>query len=204
MAKALAGKRPFVILALPRSRTAWLAHYLNRNQEFPVGHDVIIECDSIEQFLGSFANGMIGTVETGAVLAWQLLQQRLPGVQLVTLHRPLEEVLLSLARFGIAPDEAELEAREAMLEVCAGSPGVESLDWIDLDDPECCKWLFELCLGEAWDSEWHQTMSQLNIQIDMLARSKRLWQRRQELAGLRQEVLVELAKIPEGTRAWMT
>lgn len=195
----------FLILALPRSRTAWLAHYLRQGGNYQVGHDIVIECDHIGQFVDSYANGLVGSVETGAVVGWQLIRSLLPDLQLVTVHRPLDEVLLSLARFGIKPDEAEMEAREAMLEACAASPGVESIDWTDLDEPDCCKWLSDLLLGpDAWDPVWDETMSQINIQIDMGRRLTRLLQRSEALAGLRNEVLAETAKIPEGTRSWMT
>lgn len=197
--------RQFLILALPRSRTAWLAHYLRHCGEYQVGHDIVIECDHIGQFIDSYANGMLGSVETGAVVGWQLIRSLMPDLQLVTVHRPLDEVLLSLARFGIIPDEAELEAREAMLEACAESPGVESIAWDDLDDPDCCKWLSDLLLGpDAWDSAWNSAMSEINIQVDMGKRLARLWQRRSQLAGLRSEVLAMTAKMGEGTRAWMT
>ncbi len=196
-------QRPFVVLALPRSRTAWLSLLLRSNGQFLVGHDITVECQHIRQFLDSFKNGMIGTVETGAILAWRLIRHEMPEARLVTVHRPLGEVVDSLAKFGIKPTEGELEAREAMLEACRSAKGVESIDWRDLDDPACCQWLYELLLGVPLDEAWYREIAGLNIQINMLERSKRLWQNREALASLRAEVIEETRRLPVEDRAWM-
>lgn len=195
-------RRPFIILALPRSRTAWLAHYLTLGSEFLIGHDTLVECASIEDFLGQFASGMAGTVETGAMLGWRLLRARMPSAHLVTVHRPVSEVEASLRKFGLAPDLAELEARNGLLEACAMSPGTQSFAWEDLSLPLVGQWLFEHLLERPFDEAWHQRMCEVNIQVDMIARSSRLWENRQRLAGLKAQVAKATAELKE-VQAWM-
>lgn len=195
--------RPFIVLALPRSRTAWLSHFLTAEGQFLIGHDITVECRRISEFLESFQHGLVGTVETGAVLAWRLLRHEMPEARLVTVHRPLSEVIASLEKFGIQPDRAELEAREGMLEAVAKAPGVDSIGWRDLDDPDCRRWLFETLLEIPLDEAWDRRLAGLNIQINMLERSKQLWANREALASLRAEVIEATKRLPKGESAWM-
>src|ERR1700743_833304 len=105
--------RPFVVFALPRSRTAWLAHWLSLQQD--VGHDISILCDSPEDFFRQFAEGkMRGCVETAAIDAWRLIRARMPEARFVTIRRPLGAVRVSLLKFGLDPGP-ELELRDSML-----------------------------------------------------------------------------------------
>ena len=107
--------RPFVVFALPRSRTAWLAKYLSYSGE-SVGHDVAVRSDSIESFFSHFDEGMIGTVETGAMAGWRLLRERVPAAAIAVVRRPIEDVKLSLSQFGVFPRAGDLEGRAAVLD----------------------------------------------------------------------------------------
>ncbi len=186
--------QPFVVLSLPRSRSAWLAHYLSAGGEHQIGHNLSLDCASIAEFETKLER-VEGTVETGAVLGWRLLRQRLPETKLVTLHRPTIEIVASFARFGMAVDRNELEIRASMLEACSRAPGVDSIWWSDLSDPNCAKWIFELLLGCSWSPEWFASVVGLNIQIDMIATSTQLWLNRERAERLREEVLSETAKL---------
>jgi hypothetical protein len=187
---------PFVIFALPRSRTAWMAHYLNYNRS-NVGHDITIECKHPGDFFEGFERGTLrGTVETGAVLAWKLIRQRLPEAKFVVVRRPLEAVRLSLGQFGIAAPEGELEARDEMLGVVSKLPGSETLDYSDLCIPQVCKWLFEHCLEQTWDPQWHETLAGINIQVDMKARVEQLVRNYADLQTLQAEMLAAIRGVP--------
>ena len=106
----MASAAPFIVVSLPRSRSAWMAHFLAFGGRYAVGHDTLVECNSIAQFISGFRL-MAGTCETGAVLGWRIIRQVMPEVKLVTVRRPVHEVAASFARFGIPVDEKELEAR---------------------------------------------------------------------------------------------
>jgi hypothetical protein len=183
----MTGQQQFVVLALPRSRTAWLAHYLGYAGR-RVGHDIAIECASIEDFLGSFERGMTGTVETGAVIAWRLMLEALPSAKFVVVTRPLEEIYSSLARLGVRPIPGELESRAELLAQACGHLRVESVAFRDLADPQCARWLFEYCLDLPWDEAWHDRLARLNIQVDIEARMRQLTRNAGQLAGLQAEI----------------
>lgn len=92
--------RPFVVFALPRSRTAWLAHYLGYRGTYAVGHDIAIECQQLDDFTNSYKFGMVGTVETGAIVAWRLLRHKMPQLRMMVMYRPLGEIIDSIRAKG--------------------------------------------------------------------------------------------------------
>lgn len=143
--------RPFVVFALPRSRTAWLAHWLHAF-EHPVGHDIAIECDWATDFARSFAYGMRGTVETGAIEGWRELAKAFPQGRFLTVRRPLAEVRESLASFGIEAD-AELAERDAKLDAIEREGFVESVTYANLRQQGCRK-----SIGTSCSPRFHSTL----------------------------------------------
>lgn len=196
--------RPFIVLSLPRSRSAWLAHFLTAGNEFWIGHDVCVECGSISDFLTMFRGGMTGTCETGAVLGWRLIPHLLPEARIVTLHRRVAEVEASFAKFGIGGLREELELRAGMLEACSRMPSVRRVEFEELDDPAVCKDLFESLLECSLDPDWYTRLAAVNIQVNMLHRSTRLWLNRARAEAFKAEIVAELGKLPVGDSAWMT
>ena len=184
----MASAAPFIVVSLPRSRSAWMAHFLAFGGRYAVGHDTLVECNSIAQFISGFRL-MAGTCETGAVLGWRIIRQVMPEVKLVTVRRPVHEVAASFARFGIPVDEKELEARAAMLDALAQQPGVLALEYDTLSHHEICQQLFSFCLGEELPDDWYSLLVQTNIQIDMNARMQQLIRRQPQIAALKAEVL---------------
>src|SRR5258708_1648369 len=122
---------PFIIFSLPRSRSAWLTHFLSYPPK-KVGHDVIVYCDTVADFVRMFSDGMDGTCETAAVLGHRLIQHLMPGVKFATVRRPLSQVRVSLAAFGLAAPMGELEARDALLDQVEALPGTMALQYDEL------------------------------------------------------------------------
>lgn len=187
---------PFVVFALPRSRTAWLANYLNAGGKYPVGHDITIECNSTEDFFQSYANGMRGTVETGSMMAWRLMLQRIPDLKILLIRRPLDEVKRSLLQFGIEPASGELEAREEILNFLETLPSVDSIEFRDLYIAQCRKWVWDTLLGEEWEPVWDSALAPINIQIDMQARLEQLHRRYEPLVTLKAEIIELQSRLP--------
>jgi hypothetical protein len=187
---------PFVVFALPRSRTAWLANYLNAGGRFPVGHDITIECNCTEDFFASYANGMRGTVETGSMMAWRLMKQRIPDLKILLIRRPLDEVKRSLLQFGIEPASGELEAREEILNFLETLPHVDSIEFRDLYITQCRRWVWETLLEEPWDAVWDSALVPINIQIDMQARLRQLHRRFEPLTALKAEIAMLQKELP--------
>ena len=193
---------PFIVLSLPRSRSAWLAHWLNKTDGGPaiVGYDTSIESDSVEDFLEPLASGrIIGTVETGAVEAWRLLVARLPGLHLLTVRRPLEEVDRSLQAFGIHARE-ELLLRDALLDEVEALGGAQRIEYSNLEYIPTRAWIWQFLRGEVLPVEWDAQLAVLNIQVDMQARVAQLVRRASATEALRAECLRQIKELPQCDR----
>jgi hypothetical protein len=179
---------PFIIFALPRSRTAWLAHWLHA-PEHPVGHDIAIECNQTNDFVQSFIFGMRGAVETGAIEGWRQITKVMPHARFLTIRRPLEEVKQSLTKFGLIADD-ELAQREVLLDEIEFTGRAERIDFVDLQQRGCRRWIWNYLLPEfAFDSERDMLFEQTNIQVDMQARIVQLGQRAGAINLLKKELL---------------
>ena len=199
---------PFLILALPRSRTVWLSHLLTYGPA-RCEHDFIAQCGTINQFVGAFGpQGLAGSCETAAMLGWKVIKLRMPTARLVLVRRPLDEVAKSLRQaclevgIDLPVPMAELELRDSMLDALARVPGVKSFDFIELEDEQACKWIFEHCLETQWDREHWQRLAQVNIQVDLRARFEYLASVAPRLEALRREVIFASTAI-QGGPSWL-
>lgn len=190
----------FIVFTLPRSRSAWLAHFLAA-PGLSVGHDIVRHCASIEDFLYSFAptptrpRGLAGTVETGAMYGWKTIKSRLPDATLAVVRRPREEVLASLAALGITDFADELTARESMLDCISSLKGVLTLEYLALTSLEGASELYKHCLGQELAPEWYEHWSQVNIQIDFPTRMAEIAANLPRLARLRDEITLENTRV---------
>lgn len=176
----------FVVLSLPRSRSAWCKHFLSYGGE-QVGHDVATRCGSVAEFKEAL-EPLAGTCETGAVLGWRLIREELPGVRLVVIRRDPVEVFQSLLRFGIEADLDDLVRKWVLLDVVAALPGVLTIQYPALGDPQVCKALFEFTLDLPFDWQWWEDYNRTNIQVDMGSRLQELIQNRPRIEAFKAEV----------------
>ncbi len=160
---------PFVILALPRSRTAWLSKLLTHGG-WQVGHEVAIEWRSIDDALRYFAQPMIGSIETGPCLAWRLFLHH--GIKVAVVRRPVGEVVRSFMNMevpGYRYEEAMLhlmmERNDRALAKCARQPGVLSINHRDLDDEQTIRRLWEHCLPQPFDRDHWLAWRERNVDI---------------------------------------
>jgi hypothetical protein len=185
----------FMILALPRSRTAWLAEWLTFDGKNEIVHDLAVECGSVQDFEDGL-EAVDGAVETGAVLAWRLIREWHPEIRLATVHRPLGEVLRSLERLGLGSAHSpDMEARLEMLRALAQQPGVQNFAFDDLGLEIPCARLWEHCLGQEFDFEWWKEMAGKNVQIDMKQRLLRLRANAPALDRLKLEIVYEVSQL---------
>src|SRR6516164_4163660 len=102
----------FIIYCLPRSRSAWMARYLNYPFTVPlqpVAHDVAPLCKSIEGFLKAYKEeNMWGSIELGGMIGWQVIRKEMPELKTVVVRKPLQEVYDSLVMLGYRPNLTEL------------------------------------------------------------------------------------------------
>ena len=159
---------PFVVLALPRSRTAWLARYLTYG-DWQCGHEQLRYCRSFDDVRSWLAQPNTGTAETAAAPFWRLIP---PETRIVTVRRPPAEVLASLAALGLTFDPADmatlLRRADAKLDqIEARWPGVLSVRYADLATEAGCAAVFEHCLQLPHDPAWWAACAAVNVQINV-------------------------------------
>lgn len=180
--------RPFVIFALPRSRTAWTSAFLTYGGR-DVRHDTGIGCERLEDFKANFDNGMAGCVETGSIIAWRAIRQMMPHAKFAAIIRPVSEIYESLGKFGIVPIEGEMEHRHSLLRQMIEAEKCPVFSFHDLTDYRVRRELFEFCLETTFDAIWDANMAEVNIQVDMPARIQLLIQNHKKIEALKASLL---------------
>jgi len=168
---------PFIVLGLPRSRTAWLAKFLSYGG-FHCGHEELRHMRSLGDVRSWIAQPMTGTAETAAAPYWRLLSKLAPEARVVIVRRPVEAVVESLTKietFGVGQFDRETLTRamkrgEAKLkQVAARWPGALQVDFTALENEETCAAVFEHCLPYKHDSAWWRYLAPVNVQCDFPA-----------------------------------
>lgn len=171
----------FLVLSLPRSRSAWLARFLSYKGNV-CAHDLAPRATSVQDLAKAF-DRVNGSVETGLSEAWPRLVERFPGLRIVTIHRPLIEICKSLIRVGAPVHLADLARKQYYLEQV---PGLK-IDFDSLNNPEVCRTIFEQCLEVPFDFNWWEALAPVNIQIDMAERLQLLYENRANIASMKAE-----------------
>lgn len=162
---------PFVVFAMPRSRSKWLSCFLNYGP-WQCGHDELRHCRSLDDVKSWLAQPFTGTVETAAAPFWRLLERYAPEARFVTVRRPVPAVAASLARAGLVFDGPVMERllwgiERKLDQIEARLPRVLSVTFGDLADENACAAVFQHCLGLPHDHEWWQATAGLNLQISL-------------------------------------
>lgn len=165
---------PFVILALPRSRTAWLSHFLSYGP-WVCGHEELRHCRSLDDVKSWLDMPFTGTCETAAAPYWRTLLKFRPDGRIVVVRRDVEAPVRSFLKLpGTQWDEAALRAQMKHLDhkldqIVKRVPNVLEVQFDDLTDEATCARIFEFCLGLPHDSpRWHQ-LAPMNIQCNMVS-----------------------------------
>ncbi len=167
-------KPPFIIFALPRSRTLWLSHFLTYG-EWRCGHEDAMTLRSIGDIKDYFSRPNVGTAETAASPGWHLLRHYVPTINAVVIRRPLEETVDAMIAAGkvggVTYDHDKLRKvmsyGNRMLDQISASPGSLTVSYDDLKSEKSCALIFEHCLPYNFDRLWWNKMKDRNIQIDL-------------------------------------
>ena len=163
-----------------------------------MGHDLIVRAASVSEFTQAMDH-YTGTCETGAVVGWKLVKTQWPFSKILVVKRPVAEIVQSCLAKGLTVDTNLLEERAVMLEMLARSIGVHSIDFADLNEVDCCKWVFEHLLEIEFDVKWWSELRNKNIQIDFEKRVLELAMGRERLAAMTNEVIMASRKLGSGT-----
>lgn len=159
---------PFVVFSMPRSRSAWLSSFLTFG-EWQCGHDELRHVRSLDDVRSWLSQPSTGTVETAAAPFWRLLAEFRPDARVVTITRPIPEIIDSFQRAGGECNAAALANTLCRLEVKLWQiaerwPDARTYTFRDLSNEEVCRDIFEHCLPYRHDPQWFARVSAVNIQ----------------------------------------
>jgi hypothetical protein len=181
----------FIIFTLPRSRSAWMSHWLSYIKEGKrvksVGHDAFSRCRSVEECERLF-DTLDGTVETGAAFAYKVIVNRMPKTKLLVVQREPMECLNSLMRVGLRPEPTDWARRVEDLWALSAN-GVRTVAYSDLNMESCARWIWEYCLELPWDAAWWAQWTPINVQINIQNRVEELLRNAGNVAKLKEEIL---------------
>jgi len=182
---------PFIVFALPRSRTFWMSHFLNYGI-WKCHHDICVDLHSIKELQDFFSNPNVGTVETGMVVGWEIAEALFPEARRVVIKRPVCEVSQSLAKHNIFIDDQLLDRREKLDQLSLQSD-VLNVTFDELNEEETCRKIFEFCLQQPFDRDWWLSLKDQNIQIDMQEHLEKLNRHMPGIQRLHSEMLTMVA-----------
>ena len=168
-------KPPFVVFALPRSRTAWLSRFLTAGDWY-CGHEELRHARTSEDVKAWLSLPNTGTVETAGAPWWRTLRKYRPDANVVVVHRPVGEVIDSLMRldtkgagsFDRRALSNGMEHHAAKLrQISARWPNALSVEFSDLADEETGKAIYEHCLPYEHERTRWKHLSRVNIQCSM-------------------------------------
>ena len=167
---------PFIVFALPRSRTAWLSRFLTYG-DWTCGHDETRHFRSTGDAQTWLTQFCIGSAETAAAPFWRLIQRWQPDIRVVVVRRPAAEVVDSLMRLNLGFDRGALvwgmrRLNRKLDQIEHRMAGVLSVTFEDLKNEATCARVFEHCLPYRHDSRWWAHWAPQNLQIDMRAMMK--------------------------------
>lgn len=165
--------RPFFILGLPRSRTAWLATFLNYGPAFCF-HEGMIGCNSVDAYarkLCAMGASYVGDSSSGTVIFIDEIMTLFPEARLVVVDRDPSECKVSMAEMGIPSDDI-IDDTKTFIEYTkvAYSPMVIAFDDLSKDG---CEAIWDHCIGEGKDECFYRRLDMLDgLRIEILLQKK--------------------------------
>lgn len=197
---------PFLVMALPRSRTAWLSKFLTF-RPWVCGHEQIRYFRTLEDAKTWFMQPYIGSSETLAGPFWRLLPRFAPNCRVLIVRRPIRDVVESTMKFNLLGVDRN-RLTESMKRLNAKLDQVESryhnclsVNFDELGDIEVARLIFEYCLGMQMPDQWFNMLNPVNIQIDIDAALRYVWTHSVPLARLnyaaKHQMLADLVSTPK-------
>lgn len=181
-------KPPFLVLGLPRSRTAWISRFLTYG-DWLCGHDELRHMRQLEDVRSWLAQPNTGTVETAAAPFWRLALHYRPDLRIVTIRRDPDEAARAAVAAGLSDDLGLMAAvchrLDHKLDQIERRTGARSFRFEDLASEESCEALFEYCLPYTFDQDWWKARSIENVQINVAALNRYVAAHRPQIDRLR-------------------
>jgi hypothetical protein len=156
--------RPFIVFALPRSRTAWMANFL-RYGSYDCHHDPHNGFKSVVDLVRFLTTPWNGASDSAMALLWPEISRCAPDGRYAVVRRPIEDVRQSALAVGLPVPDGVLERLDWALTQVEKHRGVLRLDYDELDTYAGCAALFEHCLDRPLPHSWWDGLKNANIQI---------------------------------------
>lgn len=162
---------PFIVLSLPRSRSFWVSKFLSF-REWSCGHDDARFFRGMDDVRSWLSQDCVGSAETAVSPFWRLIRAIRPDANIVTVRRPVGEVVDSILATGYPRDRESLTAQMTALDkkldqIEKRVPGVLSVKFANLKQEQVCAELFEHCLPYKHDSAWWSHAAGVNLQVNL-------------------------------------
>jgi hypothetical protein len=180
----------FIIHGLPRSRTYWLSQWLG------AAHDLSSTCDTAQNFVDRLLVAR-GTVETGSMAGWRLMKLAISDADIVTIRRPVADVLSSLAAVGITGVEEEIAAKDKHLNAMEAA-GAMRIEFDQLSDARVCADLWEHLTAAPFDFARWRAFDAQNLQVNVSERLSMIQARASQIEQLTAEVEALTARLDAG------
>ena len=161
----------FIVVGLPRSRTAWLAKFLSYDQ-VRCQHEPSLRFESIIDLDFYFSDPHAAASDCMMTWLWRDILKVRPAARFVVIRRPRIEVEASLAKLGITLPSWFLEKMDRRLDeivVEAGRGRVMRKAFHELAEEDHCRDVFQYCLGREFDPDWWAMLKDANIQSNIKA-----------------------------------
>lgn len=145
----------YAILALPRSRTAWLSAWLT-TETGKCWHEPIADCSQLSDL-----DGLDGVSDTSALLAWNRIYKRWPDAKYVIVKRDPHDVTVSLRKLGL---DTNVNRWSRVLRRAADSLPALVIEFPDMDDR--LREIWEWVKPEPFDAARAYAFSRMNITAD--------------------------------------
>lgn len=171
--------RSFLILGLPRTRTAWLSCLLSHGEVY-CHHDLTSRCKTAMEVVRSvmFGPGRVcGNSDSGNLFVLERFLEVLPETRLIWLHREPEQVIESMARVTgekYAKLRGPIERLHARNQQFRARFGGAVFGWDELDNEEAVRGIWRLITGgmEFPFEHWRKmTTMRVTIHDDIMARA---------------------------------
>jgi hypothetical protein len=197
-----AGRGTFVIHALGRSRTAWLADFLTYRY-WTCLHEQAIYLRQPSDIKSFLTRPRMGYAETAASFGWPLLLHANPRLTQVVINRdPLEAgaaMVASYERVGIDCNKKKMQAifeRGArVLKKISALPGTLTLSYEELETEEGCRRVFEHCLPYTWDQAWWLHMKDVHVEVDLVRMVCYYWAHQEEIEAFKASCRREMFRV---------
>lgn|SRR5574337_636073 len=158
----------YLILALPRSRTAWLANFLTHGKSFCY-HDPSATFGGAEGLARVLNEEVeydaVGATDTGAILKIDEIVDQVDDLRLVYVVRDINECFESLKQMGLESMKSALYLANDHLERAIGKHPGMIVEFNRLNDLDTGCSIWNYCVGDGFDFRRYEQLIKMRIEV---------------------------------------